>query len=212
MEKTVLGFDAFLDGKLVATDLNEKDMLALLAEGKRARLVISIIGAQGSVLGRGTQQVSPHVIRKIGIENIIVVATPHKLSETPVLFLDTGDRGVGRGLWIAPFRDIRVSCCPEETAWWTGDRITCRLFSVLLLMIFPGKPGLPVYQFYRLLRDLLSGSAFLSTGRNPHRMSTWGDCDRNPGEGCVLPDHRKVAERAPHDYTIKYKYIQRCIK
>jgi len=92
VEKTVLGFDAFLDGKLVATDLNEKDMLALLAEGKRARLVVSIIGAQGSVLGRGTQQVSPHVIRKIGIENIIVVATPHKLSETPVLFLDTGDR------------------------------------------------------------------------------------------------------------------------
>ncbi len=96
VEKTVLGFDALLDGKLVATDLNEQDMLALLAGGKQARLVISIIGAQGSVLGRGTQQVSPRVIRKIGAENIIVVATPHKLSETPVLFLDTGDRDLDR--------------------------------------------------------------------------------------------------------------------
>jgi predicted polyphosphate/ATP-dependent NAD kinase len=92
VEKTLLGFDAVLDGKLVATDLNEQDMLTLLSETKRARLVISIIGAQGSVLGRGTQQVSPQVIRKIGVENIIVVATPHKLSQTPVLFLDTGDR------------------------------------------------------------------------------------------------------------------------
>lgn len=91
VQKTVLGFDAVLDGKLVASDMNEQDMLPLLSEGRRVRLVISIIGAQGSVLGRGTQQVSPRVIRKIGVENIIVVATPHKLSGTPVLFLDTGD-------------------------------------------------------------------------------------------------------------------------
>lgn len=96
VEKTLLGFDAFLDGKLVATDMNEQNILALLSEGVRARLVISIIGAQGSVLGRGTQQVSPHVIRKIGVGNIIVVATPHKLSQTPVLFLDTGDRDLDR--------------------------------------------------------------------------------------------------------------------
>jgi predicted polyphosphate/ATP-dependent NAD kinase len=96
VEKTLLGFDAILDGKLVATDLNEQDMLALLAEGKRARLVIGIIGAQGSVLGRGTQQVSPRVIRKIGVDNIIVIATPHKLSETPLLFLDTGDLELDR--------------------------------------------------------------------------------------------------------------------
>ena len=92
MEKTLLGFDAVLAGKLIATDMNEQDILALLSETKRARLVISIIGAQGSVLGRGTQQVSPQVIRKIGVENIIVIATPHKLSQTPVLFLDTGVR------------------------------------------------------------------------------------------------------------------------
>jgi predicted polyphosphate/ATP-dependent NAD kinase len=92
LEKTILGFDAVQDGRLVARDLNEQGMLALLSGRKRARLVLSIIGAQGSVLGRGTQQVSPRVLKAMGIGNIIVVATPHKLAETPVLFVDTGDR------------------------------------------------------------------------------------------------------------------------
>lgn len=91
LKKTLLGFDAVKGGELVAADLNEQALLALLKERKQARLVISIIGAQGALLGRGTQQVSPHVIRMIGIENIIVVATPQKLSETPVVFVDTGD-------------------------------------------------------------------------------------------------------------------------
>ncbi|NYT20315.1 MAG: ATP-NAD kinase family protein [Methanomicrobiales archaeon] len=92
LEKTLLGFDAVQDGRLVASDLNEQGMLALLSGAARVRLVISIIGAQGSVLGRGTQQVSPRVLQKIGTGNVIVVATPHKLAETPLLFVDTGDR------------------------------------------------------------------------------------------------------------------------
>jgi predicted polyphosphate/ATP-dependent NAD kinase len=92
VEKTLLGFDAIQDGTLVGSDLNEEGMLALLSGERRARLVISIIGAQGSVIGRGTQQVSPRVLRKIGIGNVIVIATPHKLAETPLLFVDTGDR------------------------------------------------------------------------------------------------------------------------
>ena len=90
-EKTLLGFDAVKGGTLVASDLNEEGILGILSGEKKCRLVISIIGAQGSVIGRGTRQVSPKVLRKIGIENVIVVATPHKLSETPILFFDTGD-------------------------------------------------------------------------------------------------------------------------
>ncbi|MGB4236192.1 MAG: ATP-NAD kinase family protein [Methanoregulaceae archaeon] len=92
IEKTLLGFDAVQDARLEGSDLNEEGMLALLANGRPVRLVISIIGAQGSVLGRGTQQVSPRVLSRIGTGNIIVVATPHKLAETPYLFIDTGDR------------------------------------------------------------------------------------------------------------------------
>lgn len=91
LKKTLLGFDAVKGGALVASDLHEQALLALLKERTQARLVISIIGAQGALLGRGTQQVSPKVIRILGIENIIVVATPQKLTETPVVFVDTGD-------------------------------------------------------------------------------------------------------------------------
>jgi len=57
---------------------------------------VSIIGAQGAILGRGTQQVTPRVVRALGKENIIVVATPHKISQTPHLFIDTGDAELDR--------------------------------------------------------------------------------------------------------------------
>ncbi|MCU0632640.1 MAG: ATP-NAD kinase family protein [Methanolinea sp.] len=97
IQKTLLGFDAVSGGDLVAADLNEQALLGLLHGDSRARLVISIIGAQGSLLGRGTQQVSPAVLRRIGRENIIVVATPHKLAETPLVFVDTGDRELDAG-------------------------------------------------------------------------------------------------------------------
>jgi predicted polyphosphate/ATP-dependent NAD kinase len=52
---------------------------------------VSPIGAQGFVLGRGNLQLSPAVIRRIGIPNVIVVSTPAKLNATPVLRVDTGD-------------------------------------------------------------------------------------------------------------------------
>ena len=90
VDKTLLGFDAIRGRELVAADISEKEILARVSGEPEARLIISIIGAQGFVLGRGTQQISPAVIRKIGIGNIIVVATPYKLSKTPVLYVDTG--------------------------------------------------------------------------------------------------------------------------
>jgi predicted polyphosphate/ATP-dependent NAD kinase len=96
IEKTILGFDALVNGRSAGHDLNEKDMLGLLDGGRKARLIISIIGAQGSVLGRGTQQVSPEVLKRIGVENVIVVATPHKVRETPLIFIDTGDTALDR--------------------------------------------------------------------------------------------------------------------
>ena len=91
VEKTLLGIDAVVGGKTIATDLDEKGILALLNLHAKAKLVVSPIGAQGFVLGRGNLQVSPEVMRRIGTRNLLVIATPAKLAATPVLRVDTGD-------------------------------------------------------------------------------------------------------------------------
>ncbi len=91
IDKTLLGIDAVADGIQVGRDLDEKGLLDLLARYPDRRLVLSPIGAQGFVLGRGNLQISREVIRALGPENIVVVATPAKVAETPVLRFDTGD-------------------------------------------------------------------------------------------------------------------------
>ena len=90
-EGTLLGIDAVFDGDVIARDLNEEGLLRLLDRYHRVQAVISPIGAQGFVLGRGTQQFSPAVVDRIGPENFIVIATEAKLSRTPALYLDAGN-------------------------------------------------------------------------------------------------------------------------
>ena len=92
IKNTLLGIDAIYQNKLVGSDLNEKQILRLLEKYPRAKVILSPIGAQGFILGRGNLQLSPSVISKIGIDNIIVVSTPAKLASTPVIRVDTGDK------------------------------------------------------------------------------------------------------------------------
>jgi predicted polyphosphate/ATP-dependent NAD kinase len=93
---TLLGVDAVWNEKVVARDADERTLLALLDEFPRAKIVASPIGAQGFVLGRGNQQISPAVLRKAGLRNLIVVATPGKLAATPLLYVDSGDATLDR--------------------------------------------------------------------------------------------------------------------
>jgi len=90
IDKTILGIDAVAGGKLVAKDVNERTILGLLDRYPVCKLVLSPIGAQGFVLGRGNLQLSPEALRRVGKQNLIVVATPAKLAQTPVLHVDTG--------------------------------------------------------------------------------------------------------------------------
>jgi len=90
LEKTLLGVDVLLNGAIVAADAAEKDVLREI-EGRKARIVVTPIGRQGFIFGRGNQQISPAVITSVGIENIIVVATPGKLRGLRSLRSDTGD-------------------------------------------------------------------------------------------------------------------------
>ncbi len=91
VEKTLLGIDAVIGRRLVGRDLNERSLLRLLEKYPNCRLVLSPIGAQGFILGRGNLQLSPEALRRIGAVNIVVVATPSKLARTPQLRVDTGD-------------------------------------------------------------------------------------------------------------------------
>ncbi|MEW6069166.1 MAG: ATP-NAD kinase family protein [Candidatus Thermoplasmatota archaeon] len=104
LEKTLLGIDVIKNNSLVAKDVNEEKLLKILEKEKKVSIIISPIGAQGFIFGRGNQQLSAKVIKKVGLENIIVVATPYKLAQTPYLLVDTGDEELDKAL--AGYRKI----------------------------------------------------------------------------------------------------------
>ena len=89
-KKTLLGVDIFFNKKIVAKDVNEKQILEAIGD-KPAKIVVTPIGGQGFIFGRGNQQISPKVIRKIGKENIVVIATENKMKNLKRLKVDTGD-------------------------------------------------------------------------------------------------------------------------
>ena len=98
LEKTLLGVDVVKDGRLMITDASEQDLLELLDRETRVMIIISPIGAQGFILGRGNQQISSEVIRRVGIDKLIIISTPHKLAEIPYLLVDTGDEDLDESL------------------------------------------------------------------------------------------------------------------
>ncbi|MFO1533466.1 MAG: ATP-NAD kinase family protein, partial [Thermoplasmatota archaeon] len=94
-EPTLLGVDAIQGNRIVAKDLDDRRIAemvdAQLAKGGKVRIVLSTIGGQGMLLGRGTQMFRPDVLRKVGWENLKVVAPPEKLLGLKGLHIDTGD-------------------------------------------------------------------------------------------------------------------------
>jgi predicted polyphosphate/ATP-dependent NAD kinase len=108
LDKTLLGIDAIADGTIVGKDLSERQILELLDRYPDRKLVLSPIGAQGFVLGRGNQQLSPAVINRIGAENIVLVSTPAKLARTPLLRFDTGDAALDASLISRKFLTVIV--------------------------------------------------------------------------------------------------------
>jgi predicted polyphosphate/ATP-dependent NAD kinase len=95
LEKTLLGVDVIKDGEILAGDVGEAELLQLL-RGAKSRIIVTPIGGQGYIFGRGNQQISPQVIRQVGKENTIVVSTTEKINSLggQPLLVDTGDRGV----------------------------------------------------------------------------------------------------------------------
>jgi len=95
VKKTLLGVDIYQEGKLIR-DVNEKKILQEVKDWKNTWIVLSPIGRQGMLLGRGNQQISPEIIKHVGKDRVVVVATKGKIQgvEGGVLRVDTGDHEV----------------------------------------------------------------------------------------------------------------------
>ena len=92
LPNTLLGVDVVEHGQVIAADVTAAQLLALVNE-KPSQLVITLIGGQGHIFGRGNQQLSPEVIRAIGREHIHVLATKTKIEQLQgrPLISDSGD-------------------------------------------------------------------------------------------------------------------------
>lgn len=109
LEHTLLGVDLVKEEELIAKDVTEKALFssieAQLHANKSVKLVITLIGGQGHIFGRGNQQLSPRVIKAVisqpgGKDNIIIISTKTKLlalNQKP-LICDTGDSELNQAL------------------------------------------------------------------------------------------------------------------
>ena len=99
VESTLLGVDVVHNGSLVGKDLDEEALFRIVknhvGRGGRVKVILSPIGGQGFILGRGNQQISPRILRLVGRDNVIIVADRYKLRKLRgKLRVDTGDESL----------------------------------------------------------------------------------------------------------------------
>ena len=100
LKNTLLGVDLVYNKKLLARDVNEEEILKYLDQYNNTKILVTVIGGQGYIFGRGNQQISPEIIRKVGLKNIIVIATKNKMYSLfgKTLLVDTGDELLNEAL------------------------------------------------------------------------------------------------------------------
>jgi predicted polyphosphate/ATP-dependent NAD kinase len=92
LPNTLIGVDLVYNRELVENDIYGKRILEL-TQGKKVKLVVTVTGGQGFLFGRGNQQLTPEVLRAVGKENIIILATKEKIFQLrgQPLLVDTGN-------------------------------------------------------------------------------------------------------------------------
>ncbi len=100
LPNTLLGVDAVYNRKVVASDCTEKELLELTENYPKVKIIVTVIGGQGYVFGRGNQQISAEVIKRVGKENIIIAASRGKILSLfgSTLHVDTGNEEVNQML------------------------------------------------------------------------------------------------------------------
>ena len=91
-ELNTLGIDITVGGNIIGSDLNEKEILSALKEHQGdVILLLSPMGGQGFLIGRGNLQLSPDVLRIIGVNRVLGIVTPAKMLTLRSLRIETGD-------------------------------------------------------------------------------------------------------------------------
>ena len=91
-ELNTLGIDITVGGNIIGSDLNENEILSALKEHQGdVILLLSPMGGQGFLIGRGNLQLSPDVLRIIGVNRVLGIVTPAKMLTLRSLRIETGD-------------------------------------------------------------------------------------------------------------------------
>lgn len=102
IDRNDLAVSAVIGGKEIGSRLDEAGILRLIRDHPDFRIVVTPIGGQGFIFGRGNQQISSEVIQKAGRDNIVIVSNPGKLARLTVIRADTGSSETDellRGYW-----------------------------------------------------------------------------------------------------------------
>ena len=98
VEKVLLGVDAVYNNESIGKDLNEKELLKLIDKYEKVKIIVTPIGGNGFIFGRGSKQISSEVLDLVKKENIIIVSTLDKVGSLECLRVDTGDFEVDKKL------------------------------------------------------------------------------------------------------------------
>ncbi|MDD6310472.1 MAG: ATP-NAD kinase family protein [Firmicutes bacterium] len=110
LPNTLLGVDIIKDEELVASDVIESEIWALIEDPDvKVKIIVTIIGGQGALFGRGNQQLSPRILRRVGKNNIIIVSSAKKMQalEGRPLTVDTGDPELDKEL--CGFKEVIIA-------------------------------------------------------------------------------------------------------